>query len=45
VEQRRLKIVLQNMRMGCDSTYLLDHQTDFGVKADELMTLLDDPCS
>ena len=40
--QRRLMIALQNMRMSCDSTYLLDHQTDFGVKADELMTLLDD---
>ena len=41
-DQRRLMIALQNMRMSCDSTYLLDHQTDFGVKADELMTLLDD---
>src|SRR6202043_3880413 len=39
-DQRRLMIALQNMRMACDSTYLLDHQTDFGVKADELMTLL-----
>ncbi len=33
-------IALQNMRMSCDSTYLLDHETDFGVKADELATLL-----
>lgn len=41
-DQRRLMIALQNMRMSCDSTYLLDHQTDFGVKADELMTLLDE---
>jgi superfamily II DNA or RNA helicase len=41
-DQRRLMIALQNMRMSCDSTYLLDHQTDFGVKADELTTLLDD---
>ena len=39
-DQRRLMIALQNMRMSCDSTYLLDHQTDFGVKADELTTLL-----
>ena len=39
-DQRRLMIALQNMRMSCDSTYLLDHQTDFGVKADELATLL-----
>jgi len=28
------------MRMSCDSTYLLDHETDFGVKADELATVL-----
>lgn len=41
-DQRRLMIALQNMRMSCDSTYLLDHQTDSAVKADELMTLLDD---
>ncbi len=33
-------IALQNMRMSCDSTYLLDHETDFGVKADELATVL-----
>ncbi|HEX5243256.1 MAG TPA: DEAD/DEAH box helicase [Tepidisphaeraceae bacterium] len=39
-DQRRLMIALQNMRMSCDSTYLLDHQTDYGVKADELTTLL-----
>lgn len=39
-DQRRLMIALQNMRMSCDSTYLLDHATDFGVKADELGTLL-----
>ncbi|MGA2233198.1 MAG: DEAD/DEAH box helicase, partial [Tepidisphaeraceae bacterium] len=41
-DQRRLMIALQNMRMSCDSTYLLDHKTDFGVKADELATLLDE---
>src|SRR5712691_11254347 len=39
-DQRRLLIALQNMRMSCDSTYLLDQRTDFGVKADELATLL-----
>lgn len=39
-EQRRLTIALQFMRMSCDSTYLLDQETDFGVKADELATLL-----
>ena len=41
-DQRRLMIALQNMRMSCDSTYLLDHETDFGVKADELATLLNE---
>ena len=41
-DQRRLLIALQNMRMACDSTYLLDQHTDHGVKADELATLLDE---
>jgi hypothetical protein len=30
------------MRMSCNSTYLLDQETDHGVKADELAALLDD---
>jgi superfamily II DNA or RNA helicase len=41
-DQRRLMVALQNMRMSCNSTYLLDQQTDHGVKADELAALLDD---
>jgi superfamily II DNA or RNA helicase len=41
-DQRRLTIALQNMRMACDSTYLLDQSADHGVKADELVTLLDE---
>jgi superfamily II DNA or RNA helicase len=41
-DQRRLTCSLQNMRMACNSTYLLDHETDHGVKADELASLLDD---
>ena len=41
-DQRRLMIFLQKMRMSCDSTYLLDHKTDYGVKADELTALLSD---
>jgi superfamily II DNA or RNA helicase len=41
-DQRRLMIALQNMRMSCNSTYLLDQETDHGVKADELAALLDD---
>lgn len=39
-DQRRLMICLQNMRMSCDSTFLLDQNTDHGLKADEAVTLL-----
>jgi superfamily II DNA or RNA helicase len=39
-DQRRLTCALQNMRMSCNSTYLLDHETDHGHKADELAALL-----
>jgi len=39
-DQRILMIALQNMRMSCNSTYLLDQKTDFGTKADELIQLL-----
>jgi superfamily II DNA or RNA helicase len=39
-DQRRLMIALQNMRMSCNSTYLLDKKTDYGVKADELISVL-----
>ena len=42
VDQRRLQCALQNMRMSCNSTWLLDHDTDFGSKADELVTLLEE---
>ena len=42
IERRKLMIGLQNMRMSCDSTWLVDHATDFGSKADELLTLLDE---
>lgn len=41
-DQRRLQCALQNMRMACDSTWLLDHETDHGHKADEAMALLED---
>lgn len=41
-DQRRLQCALQNMRMACNSTFLLDHETDHGHKVDELMTLLDE---
>lgn len=41
-DQRRLTCALQNMRMSCNSTYLLDQVSDHGVKADELAALFDD---
>jgi superfamily II DNA or RNA helicase len=40
IDQRRLMIALQNMRMSCNSTYLLDKTTDYGYKADELISVL-----
>jgi Helicase conserved C-terminal domain/SNF2-related domain len=42
MDQRRMTCALQNMRMSCNSTYLLDRETDHGVKADELAALFDD---
>lgn len=41
-DQRRLQCALQNMRMACDSSFLLDKETDDGSKADELIDLLDE---
>jgi superfamily II DNA or RNA helicase len=41
-DQLRLHCSLQNMRMACNSSFLIDHETDDGYKADELLTLLDD---
>jgi ERCC4-related helicase len=41
-DQRMLMVALQNMRMSCNSTYLLDKVTDHGVKADELAALFDE---
>jgi len=42
IDQRRMTCALQNMRMSCNSTYLLDQDTDHGVKADELAALFED---
>jgi superfamily II DNA or RNA helicase len=39
-DQRRLTIALQYMRMACDNTYLIDRETRFGPKLDEVGTLL-----
>jgi superfamily II DNA or RNA helicase len=41
-DQRRMTCALQNMRMSCNSTYLLDQDSDHGVKADELAALFED---
>jgi superfamily II DNA or RNA helicase len=39
-DKQRLMIALQLMRMACDNSYLVDHKTDQGPKADEAMTVL-----
>jgi len=39
-DRRRLMVGLQNMRMSCDSSYLLDQSSDHGVKSSEAVTLL-----
>lgn len=41
-DQRRLQCALQAMRMACNSTWLLDHETDHGTKIDELFAVLDE---
>ncbi len=41
-DQRKLMIALLRMRMSCDSSFLVDHATDHGTKADEAVTLLDE---
>ncbi len=41
-DQKRLHIALQYMRMACNSTWLIDKETDHGQKVDELMTVLDE---
>lgn len=41
-DQRRLMVALQMMRMCCNSTFLVDHQTDHSTKPDELLTILNE---
>ena len=41
-DKQRLMIALQNMRMACDSSYLLDQATNDGFKAGELSAQLDE---
>lgn len=39
-DKRRLMALLQQMRMSCDSSYLLDEQSEDGLKPTEVMTVL-----
>jgi SNF2 family DNA or RNA helicase len=39
-DKQRLMIALQRMRMCCDSSYLLDEESEDGLKATEIMTVL-----
>lgn len=39
-DKQRLMSALQNMRMSCDSSYLLDPKSDHGLKVSEIMTVL-----
>lgn len=41
-DQKRLMAALQNMRMVCDSTYLVDGRNDHGRKIPELMRVLEE---
>jgi SNF2 family DNA or RNA helicase len=41
-DQKILMAALQNMRMVCDSTYLLDPQQDHGTKIPELLRVLEE---
>lgn len=41
-DQRRLQCALTVMRMSCNSTWLVDKETDHGHKADELMAVLEE---
>ncbi|MFV0277824.1 MAG: DEAD/DEAH box helicase [Parahaliea sp.] len=41
-DQNILRAALQNMRMVCDSTYLLDPRRDEGAKIPELLRVLDE---
>ena len=42
IDKQRLMIAMQNMRMACDSSYLLDQSTNHGFKAAELSAQLDE---
>ncbi len=41
-DRRRLLLLMSQMRMVCDSTYILDQKTRFDTKIDELQAILDE---
>lgn len=41
-DRRKLLLLMNQMRMVCDSTYILDQKTRFDTKIDELMNVLDE---
>ncbi|MFY9173022.1 MAG: C-terminal helicase domain-containing protein, partial [Petrimonas mucosa] len=41
-DRRRLLLLMSQMRMVCDSTYILDQKSRFDTKIDELMNVLDE---
>ncbi len=41
-DRQKLMIALQRMRMACDSSYLVNHTSDHGFKADEIATILEE---
>ncbi len=41
-DRKRLLLLLSQMRMVCDSTYILDQKTRFDTKIDELMNVLEE---
>jgi superfamily II DNA/RNA helicase len=41
-DRQRLMICMNQMRMVCDSTFILDQETRFDTKIDELMSILED---
>ncbi|SEA10455.1 Helicase conserved C-terminal domain-containing protein [Porphyromonadaceae bacterium KH3R12] len=41
-DRRRLLLLMNQMRMVCDSTYILDQKSRFDTKIDELMNVLDE---
>ena len=39
-DQKRLLLLLSQMRMVCDSTYILDQKSRYDTKVDEVMNIL-----